>query len=89
MLKNKKMKKENYAELTTEDLISKKKLLGVATGTLLGALMVLLIITILLMVKKGFTPLFIIPFALSPILVMNFSQMSVISKELKSRNTNQ
>jgi hypothetical protein len=83
------MKKENYTELTMEDLISKKKLLGVVTGTLLGGLTVLLIITILLMIKNGFTALIIIPFALSPILAINFSQMSAISKELKSRNANQ
>ena len=88
-MKKETMEKENYAELTKEDLISKKKILGVVTGALLGALTVLLIITILSTIKKGFTPLVIIPLALSPILVINFSQIAAISKELKSRNTNQ
>ena len=82
------MKKENYTELSTEDLIKKKKLLGGATGALIGVLTVLVITTIPSMIKQGFTALIIIPFALSPILVINFSQMRAISKELKSRNAN-
>lgn len=83
------MKKENYAELKTEELISKRKLLSVATGSLLGLLILLLLVAIPLMIKQGFTSLIIIPLALSPILVINFSQIAAISKEIKSRNANQ
>jgi hypothetical protein len=50
--KYKKMAQENLHELSTEDLIKKKKTLSFATGILIGALTVLLIITILRAINK-------------------------------------
>lgn len=79
------MKKEIYRNLTTEDLIKKKKSFKFLTGILIGALMALLVLTVYNTINDGFTPLLIVPFALSPILVMNYLQIVSINKELKNR----
>jgi hypothetical protein len=81
------MKKENYSEETTENLIKKRKIMVGASSALAGMLLVLFAITIYISAAKGFTALSIIPFALSPILVINFKQVKAIDEELKSRNT--
>lgn len=82
------MKNENLRELTTEDLIKKKKTVSLVTGILAGMLTVLLIMAILLTIKKGFPYLLTIPLALSPIVIMNFTIVNNINKELNSRNSN-
>ena len=79
------MAKENFSELSTEDLIKKKKTMSFATGLLIGVLTVLFIINILQTINKGFTPQLIVPFALLPILIMSYRQVRSINKELKSR----
>ena len=80
--------KENFSELTTEDLIKKKKPITIVTGMLAGMLTVLLVMSILLIVRDGlaYLGLAVIPLALSPILFMNYYTVSNINKELKSRN---
>jgi hypothetical protein len=80
------MAKENLSELSTEDLIKKKKSTTFSTGLLGGVLIALLVITILQTVNKGATALLAIPFALLPILIKSYNQVKAMDRELKSRN---
>jgi LytS/YehU family sensor histidine kinase len=82
------MAKENFSELTTEELIKKKKTTTMVTGVLAGMLTVLLVMAILLIIDKGFSylGLAVVAIALSPVLFMNYNQVSNINIELKSRN---
>lgn len=82
------MAKENFSELSTEDLIKKKKTMSFATGLLIGALTALFVVTILQSIDKGVTPLLAVPFALLPVLIMSYSQVNAMNKELKSRKSN-
>lgn len=81
-------KKDNFSGLTTADLIKKKKSMSFATGVLAGALIGLFGITLFQTINKGFTPLFVIPFAFLPILIMIYGQVRSINEELKSRKSN-
>lgn len=81
------MKKENYSEETTENLIKKRKVTVGASSALAGMLLVLLAVSIYITITIGFTALIAIPFALSPILALNFKQIKAIDEELNSRNT--
>ena len=82
------MAKENLGNLTTEDLIKKKKQTSLATGTLAGALIALLAVTIWHTINKGLTALLVVPFALLPNLIKSYKSIGDIDKELKSRNIN-
>lgn len=80
------MKKEDYSNLETEDLIKKKKTFILVSSILAGMLIVLLILSIFVTIKNGkFSALTIIPFALSPIVFLNFSQVKLINRELELR----
>lgn len=80
--------KDNFSNLTTEDLIKKKKSTTFSTGLLGGVLIALLVISILQTMKKGATALLAIPFALLPVLIESFNQIKSMDKELKKRNLN-
>jgi formate/nitrite transporter FocA (FNT family) len=84
------MKNTKISEMSNEKLLEQKKLTQLVTGVLAGMLMALLVLVILLIIKKGFNAtsisLGIIPFALMPILVMNWNNVKEIRKELDSRN---
>ncbi len=80
------MKAPNFSEMTTEDLIRKKKTTSLVTGILAGMLIVLLGMAIFLTINKGFPYLIAVPLTLSPVLIMNFSLVNNINKELGSRN---
>lgn len=82
------MAKENFSELTTEDLIKKKNTITIVTSVLASMLTVLLIMAIFLTIKKGAIGVSLITVALglSPILIMNFGIVKKIKEELKSRN---
>lgn len=79
------LKKDNFSDLTTEDLFKKKKSMSFATGLLVGALIVFFLITILETITKGFTPLLIVPLASLPVLIIIYGQLKSINKELKNR----
>ncbi len=79
------MKKDTYADMSTEKLLSTKKSIKSVTGILAGMLTVLFAITLYQSITDKFTPLLIIPFALIPIVVINFINIKAIDKELKSR----
>ena len=84
------MVKENLNELSTEDLIKKKKTGSLATGILAGVLIALLIVAINLTNKKGLIDFNLVAVALglSPILFLNYKNIQKIDEELKSRNSN-
>ncbi len=80
--------KDNFSDLTTEDLIKKKNATSLTTGLLAGVLVALFIVTTLQTINKGVTALVGVPFALLPSLIQSYSQVKSINKELKSRNIN-
>lgn len=84
------MAKENFSELTTEELIKKKKTTTMVTGVLAGMLTVLLIMATFLAITQGLTgvSLIAVALALSPILFMNYTIVKKINEELKSRTLN-
>lgn len=74
-----------FSQMSIEKLQRQAKTIKVATGTLAGMLLVLLVMAIFLSIKKGFSALVIIPFALLPILITNVNSLKQIKKELESR----
>ncbi len=82
------LKKDNFSDMTTVDLIKKKKSTSFATGLLAGVLIFLFMITIFQAINKGVTPLLAAPFALLPVLIMSYGQVRSINKELKNRKSN-
>ncbi len=78
--------KKDISEMRTEDLLKDKQRLSVMSGTLVVMLFALLVLSIYVSVKKGFSALVAIPFALSSIVIMNYKQINAIKKELESRN---
>ncbi|MET3126792.1 putative membrane protein YwaF [Arcicella rosea] len=82
------MEKENLHELSTEELIKKKKSLNFAFGLMVGSLIITLIITIFQTIKNGFQLSNIIPFSFLPITAIIYNSITNINKELKSRNVN-
>jgi hypothetical protein len=83
-----KIAKENFSELTTEELINKKKTTTMVTGVLAGMLTVLLILATLLAINQGLIgfSLMAVALSLSPILFINYNSIKTINAELKSRN---
>ncbi|GAA4414944.1 hypothetical protein GCM10023187_45010 [Nibrella viscosa] len=79
--------KDNFSQMTTEDLMKKKKSVSFVTGLLAGALIALFIITIFQTVNKGFTSLLFLPIVSLPILFMVYGQVRSINKELESRKS--
>jgi asparagine N-glycosylation enzyme membrane subunit Stt3 len=76
---------QQFSEMSIEKLQQQAKTIKVVTGTLAGMLLVLLVMAIMLSIKKGFSALVIIPFALLPIVVININSLKQIKKELESR----
>ena len=55
------------------------------TKLVTGMLAVLLVMATLLSIKKGFSTLVVVPFALLPIVLINVNSLKQIKKELESR----
>ncbi|RKR09438.1 hypothetical protein C8C83_1071 [Flavobacterium sp. 90] len=79
------MKTKRFSEMTTEELLKSEKTSKITTYTFAGILFLLFLVNIFLFSKKGFTASLVIPFALLPILFLNFKTLNDIKKELKSR----
>ncbi|ATL42745.1 redox-active disulfide protein 2 [Elizabethkingia sp. HX WHF] len=79
------MKNENFSDLSTEDLLKRQKTIKPLTILLIGTLVVLLVLSIFITIKKGFTALLVVPFALSPIAILNLNNLKSIQKEINSR----
>ena len=82
------MAKENFSELSTEDLIKKKKTTTFVAGILIGALIMLLIITISKTINEGITPSLAVPIPLLPILIICYIRVRSMNKELENRKSN-
>ncbi|MDV2446223.1 redox-active disulfide protein 2 [Elizabethkingia anophelis] len=79
------MKSENFSDLSTEDLLKRQKTIKPLTILLIGTLVILLVLSIFITIKKGFTALLVVPFALSPIAILNLNNLKSIQKEINSR----
>ncbi len=84
------MKENKLIDLTNEELLKQKKLVGGVSGALVGILTILIIFIILMVFRNGMTavtiPLSIIPIAMLPIVVLNLRHLKLIKNELESRN---
>ncbi|WP_336664448.1 redox-active disulfide protein 2 [Elizabethkingia meningoseptica] len=80
------MKKEDWSSLSTEDLNQKQKSIKSLTTMLIVTLIALFLISLFVSLKKGFTPLLVIPIALLPVVSMNLNNLKSIKKEIDSRN---
>lgn len=80
------MKKENWSSLSTEDLNQKQKSIKSLTTMLIVTLIALFLISLFISLKKGFSPLLVIPVALLPVVSMNLNNLKNIKKEIDSRN---
>lgn len=81
------MKSKNYNEISTEELLKTKSAMQVITYMLAAVLVVLIAINIILFMKKGVNASMVVPVALLPIVFLNFSNLTKITKEISSRNT--
>ncbi|MDX8567304.1 redox-active disulfide protein 2 [Elizabethkingia sp. HX XZB] len=79
------MENENFSDLSTEDLLKRQKTIKPLTIILIGTLVILLVLSIFITIKKGFTALLVVPFALSPIAILNLNNLKSIQKEINSR----
>ncbi|MCX6213712.1 redox-active disulfide protein 2 [Spirosoma sp.] len=83
------MKSQKIQEMSHEALLKQKKTVLLVTGLLAGALLTLLVMVVLLASKKGLQAtsisLGVIPFALMPILFLNWNNLKAIKKEINSR----
>ncbi len=79
------MNNTNLKDVSTSDLKKKENLLKILSGLLLGMLFVLFVTTLYMTFTHRFTPLFIIPIALLPIVILNFNSLNKIKEELRSR----
>ena len=73
-------------ELSDEALLKREKMVSSVTYTLGGMLLLLLCMGIYLTFKKGFTPLIVVPIALSPIVLTNLGLIKKIKAERKLRS---
>lgn len=83
------MKTQKIQKTSNEALPKQKISIGAITGFLAGLLTILLMVGIALWFKEGFAtalPSLIIPFALSPIVFINLTNLNAIKKELQTRN---
>ena len=80
------MKSKNYTEMSSEELVKTKSSMQVITYMLAAVVAILFAINIILFSMKGFQVSMIVPVALLPILLVNFSNLSKIKKEISSRN---
>lgn len=80
-----KFKQTDYSELSTKDLLAKKKTTVFVAAFFGGILTVLFIVTILITIKDVFTPFLCLPFAFLPILIININEVNSLNKEVKSR----
>ncbi|WP_312193199.1 redox-active disulfide protein 2 [Sphingobacterium sp.] len=71
--------------MTIEELQINRKTALVFTWMLTIMLLILLAMGIYTSVAKGFSTLMAIPFALSPIAILNFKRIKEINEELKVR----
>lgn len=80
------MKTKNLNEMSKDVLLKYKKTLESVPYIFAAALLMVFYITIFQFLKNGFTALSVIPIALLPLLIMNFSTLQEIKKETNNQN---
>lgn len=79
------MKKEDYSQLTTEELIKKEKTAKTATIMLAVVIGLQFLVGLFLTYKQGFSVFTILPITFLPILIVNYSTIKKIREEINSR----
>lgn len=80
------MKPNKFAAVSNEALVKNEKKVKALTLVFGGVLLLLFITTLVLTVKKGFTPLIVTPIALLPLLIVSLNNWNDMKKEIRSRN---
>lgn len=80
------MAEKKIEDMSNEELLKNEKTISAVTYTLAGMLLLLFGLGIFLTFKKGFTALTVVPIALLPIVIINFSNIKKIKTERKLRN---
>ncbi|MBB4804631.1 hypothetical protein HNP37_004728 [Flavobacterium nitrogenifigens] len=81
------MKAKKPSDMSLEELLQKEKMIKVAIYSLIALNIILLIAVIFLFVKKGFSALFVVPFSMVPIIIINSNSLKEIKKEIALRNS--
>lgn len=79
------MKNKKFDKMSNGKLLEQEKSIKVLTGLLAGVLIVLFVLGVFLSTKQGLYSFLIIPFALFPIVILNFNALKEIRKELNTR----
>ncbi|NJO04003.1 MAG: redox-active disulfide protein 2 [Bacteroidia bacterium] len=80
------MKKTEIKDIPTDVLKKKEKLLRLATGILIGMLIVLVAAAIFISVNnQSFSPMLVVALALFPISLMNIQRIKKIKEEIRRR----
>lgn len=79
------MKKEDYSQLSIEELTKREKTAKTATIVLGVILALQFLIGIVLTFKQGFSVFTILPVTFFPILIINLSTIKKIREEINSR----
>lgn len=79
------MKDDKLSDLNIEALQKRRKTLMILTILLAVMLLILLCASLYITFTQKFTPLLIMPFALSPIVFLNMKNIKNIDKEIRSK----
>ncbi|MFT3980796.1 MAG: hypothetical protein QM687_10030 [Ferruginibacter sp.] len=81
------MKNRSWSKMSTDTLLRQLKTMKIMTGMLIGMLLLLFVLNIVMIFRKGFNAAsLIVPVALLPIVFVNANTVKEIKKELDSRN---
>ena len=80
------MKKEDYSQLTIEELTKKEKTAKTATIALAVVIVLQFLVGLFLTFKQGFNVFTILPVTFLPILIVNYMTIKKIREEINSRS---
>jgi len=80
------MSKSKIAEMSDQELLKHQKNLKMVTSTLMGMVAVLMVLTIVMIIIKGFSAFSVVPVALLPIVILNLNSLKEVKAEMISRN---
>lgn len=76
---------DKLSKLSDEALLKNEKTLKIVSGLLFGCIVLLFVLVFVIIRKKGFTPLFVLPFSLLAILLPNITNLKAVQKEKRAR----
>jgi hypothetical protein len=80
------MKKEDYSQLSIEELTKKEKTAKMATIALAAIIVLQFLVGLFLTFKQGFNVFTILPITFLPILIVNYMTIKKIREEINSRS---